>query len=125
MKRFFAIVFLMALFQVFNLSAQTSGKWELRDAINEVPIPYLKFEVLPSSKVYSSDKAGKIRIPSDALDDWDFVLISGYSINDTIIDRKSLQETETIFLNTKTYDLPEIIVSSTHFKSIQIGNSVS
>ncbi len=122
LKRVSAIVFLMAVFQVFNLFAQGSVQWELRDAINKDPLPYLKFEILPSVKVYSSDKAGNVAVPSHALNDWDAVLISGYSINDTIIDRKSLQVSETIFLNTKTYDLPEIIVSSANYKLIQIGS---
>jgi hypothetical protein len=70
-----------------------------------------------------TDLAGKLEYLKQEIPENSLINISGYGINDTLVSVKQLWNTDTIFLKTKEFELPEVAVTASQLTELKIGDS--
>jgi hypothetical protein len=92
-------------------------------ANEEMPLAYLRVQVVEGRFMDFTDIKGKLEYLKQEIPQNSLINISGYGINDTLISTQQVMSLDTIFLNTKEFELPEVAINSSQLSELKIGDS--
>ncbi|MCH7415427.1 hypothetical protein MM213_18145 [Belliella sp. R4-6] len=116
-------LFVPLLLFSFKISAQDRTVRFIYSIDDKVPLSYLRVLSDDGKQAFFTDIKGKFEFPQAQTAEKTSFNISGYGINDTLISIQQVMSKDTLFLKAKEYELPEVIINSSHLSELKIGDS--
>lgn len=89
----------------------------------KVPLAYLRLLSLDGKQALLTDGDGKLEFFTSEVQKNSEYNISGFGINDTLLSMRQIMSYDTVYLEIKDFELPEIAINASQLTELKIGDS--
>mgnify|MGYP006185882765 FL=1 len=119
---FMKFLFLFIVFGLSQVSFAQTKKIRLVEIENSDPIAFRKLTFLPSGNFFSSNVDGEVVFPDSMLVKDNQIMISGFALNDTIIDARKILNITELRLFVKDKLLEPIEIKASRLRTVKVGD---